>query len=117
MIERPPEDELPAWNEADRLAALRDYAVLDTQPEASFKNFTNTAAHVCQAPVALICFIDEKRQWFNAVIGGQGQEASLDVAFSAQPILHQDLLVVPDTTEDPRFGHRSIIAGGPRFRF
>jgi hypothetical protein len=39
----------PSWNEAKRLAALRQYGILDTPPEAEFEDVVRIAAHVCGA--------------------------------------------------------------------
>jgi hypothetical protein len=34
------------WNEAERLAALKDFDVLDTEPEAAIDNLAKVAANV-----------------------------------------------------------------------
>ena len=52
-------------NEAQRLAALRRYAILDTPPEAEFDELTRLAAQICGVSIALITFLDERRQWFK----------------------------------------------------
>ena len=52
-------------NEAARLAALRDYGVLDTPPEEGFDDLTALAAHICQTPIALISLVDQNRVWFK----------------------------------------------------
>ena len=59
----------PNWNEADRLKALRSYDVLDTPTETAFRDFVQVAAHVCEAPIAIVNFVDEQRQWFAAEQG------------------------------------------------
>jgi hypothetical protein len=46
--------------EAQRLAELRTFDVLDTPPEEAFDELTSLAAHICEAPFALITFVDEK---------------------------------------------------------
>ena len=40
-----------AWNEGDRLAALRSYGVLDTAPEPAFDCLVQLAAQVCGTPI------------------------------------------------------------------
>jgi PAS domain S-box-containing protein len=104
-------------NEADRLAALRALDVLDTDPEEAFDELTALAAHVCQAPVALISLVDEDRQWFKSRVGWATGETLRDVSFCAHTILEPDLLVVPDAAADPRFADSPLVAAGPKFRF
>lgn len=48
--------------ESDRLVQLKSYSVLDTESEEDFDNLTEMAAEICQTPIALVSFIDEKRQ-------------------------------------------------------
>ncbi|MGH6887258.1 MAG: histidine kinase, partial [Geminicoccales bacterium] len=56
-------------NEADRLAALARYEILDTPPEFAHDALTELAAEICNCPVALISLIDERRQWFKSKYG------------------------------------------------
>ena len=46
-------------DEAARLAALRRYRILDTEPERAFDDLTLLASYVCEAPIALISLVDE----------------------------------------------------------
>ena len=56
------------WNEADRLAALTRYRILDTPPEAAFDDLVLLAADLCASPSAAIVFVDENRQWAKAAV-------------------------------------------------
>lgn len=53
-------------NEADRLAALKRYEILDTPPEAAFDHITALAAELFKAPIAIISFLDGNRLWFKS---------------------------------------------------
>jgi PAS domain S-box-containing protein len=113
-------DELGAerrWEEADRIEALRGYGILDTEHETAFGDIAELAAHVLQAPIAVVNFIAEGRQWFKAEIGIGARELPLDVSICRHAILGDDLLVVPDLTADPRFACNPLVevAGGLRF--
>src|SRR4030095_16265204 len=90
-------------NEKQRLKVLWQYDVLDTVPEEIFDELNDLAAHICEAPIALISLIDEDRQWFKSKIGVTISETSRDISFCAHAILNNDLLIVPDATRDERF--------------
>jgi len=115
----PPVTAGPAWSEADRLAALRDYGILDTAPEAAFDDIAKIAAHICNAPIALVSFVDASRQWFKAEVGLGQCTTSREVSICAHAILQpeQGLFVVPDTTKDARFAANPLVTGEPFIRF
>jgi signal transduction histidine kinase len=102
---------------ADRLAALRRYDILDTPPEEAFDGITRLLAHVCRAPVAVINFVDEARQWFKSEIGLGVRETPLDISFCAHAILRPGLFIVPDTTKDERFSCNPLVTSDPHLRF
>ncbi len=107
----------PAWNEEERLAALKRYTILDTPPEPDFDDLVRLAAQVCQTPVALITLVDERRQWFKAELGLGVRETPLVASICATAILQPGLFIVPDTTEDPRFAGNPLVQGEPHLRF
>jgi two-component sensor histidine kinase len=108
---------LPTWTESDRLAALRSYRILDTPPEPAFDDLVQLAARACQAPIALISLIDERRQWFKAEVGLGVRETPLDRSICLTAMLQPGLTVVPDLTEDPRFARNPLVTGEPHLRF
>ncbi len=104
-------------NEARRLKILWQYDVLDTVPEEIFDDLTELAARICEAPIALISLVDEKRQWFKAKVGVTIKETSRDVSFCAYAITQENLFIVPDATLDPRFAKNPLVTSDPKIRF
>ncbi len=104
-------------NEAARLDALRQYQVLDTPPEEAFDDLVRIAAQICGTPVALISLVDVQRQWFKARVGIEAQETPRDLAFCAHAILGEDVMVVPDATQDARFADNPLVTGETHIRF
>ena len=104
--------------ERDRLAALMGYDVLDTLPEAAFDDIVFLASVICETPIALISLVDESRQWFKARVGWEVEETSREMAFCAHAILEpEEILVVPDALEDPRFATNPMVTEQPGIRF
>ena len=104
-------------NEKKRLKVLWQYEVLDTVPEEVFDDLTELAARICEAPIALISLVDEKRQWFKAKVGVSLSETSRDISFCAYAITQSDLFIVPDATQDKRFANNPMVTSEPKIRF
>ncbi len=107
----------PGWSEPARLGALRRYGILDTAREANFDEIVHVASIVCDAPIAVVNFIDERRQWFKAEQGLDIRETPLDVSICASAIREEGVFVVPDTTKDERFMCNPLVTGEPHLRF
>ncbi len=104
-------------NEVKRLKVLWQYEVLDTVPEEIFDDLTELAARICEAPIALISLVDEKRQWFKSKFGTRLSETSRDVSFCAHAIMQTGLFIVPDATKDERFANNPLVTSDPKIRF
>jgi PAS domain S-box-containing protein len=104
-------------NEAERLEALRSLEILDTPPEESFDELTALASCICQAPIAFISLVDEKRQWFKSKIGLSLSATPRENSFCTQTLLQRDLLVVTDASSDARFAEDPLVTSVPGIRF
>jgi GAF domain-containing protein len=104
-------------NEAARLETLRQYEILDTDPEETFNDLTRLAAYICGTPIALITLLDMDRQWFKARVGMSQQETSRDISFCSHAILQTGPFVVRDAMDDARFARNPMVLSEPYIRF
>jgi PAS domain S-box-containing protein len=107
---------IPA-NEAARLKALINYAILDSLAEDEFDRITELAALICDVPIAMISFIDEKRQWFKSKIGWDAKEVFREFSFCQYTIMGDALVEVADAFVDDRFKNHVAVEGEPHIRF
>src|ERR1035441_5118574 len=103
-------------SEKKRLKVLWQYEVLDTVPEEVFDDLTELAAWICEAPIALISLVDEKRQSFKSKVGTSVKETSRDISFCTHAINQTDLFIVPDATLDTRFANSPLVTSDPKIR-
>ncbi len=104
-------------NEAERLAALKEYHILDTGTDQSYDDITILAAHICKVPIAMISLVDEVRQWFKSKLGVEQQQTPREVAFCAHAILQNEPFIVSDATKDLRLAGSTLVTGEPHIRF
>lgn len=104
-------------NEADRVAALEAYRILDSDPEQAYDDIVELAAAICDVPAAYISFIDRDRQWLKASVGVEDDEFPRDDAICAHTILAPDPVIVEDLTRDPRFRDSPFVATENGLRF
>lgn len=108
----------PIANEAERIAALRSYDILDTACEDCFDIIARIAGRLTGCPIALISLVDENRQWFKSHIGLDATETARDLAFCAHTIADPSrIMVVRDTWLDARFANHPLVMEQPGIRF
>lgn len=107
-----------ATDEQARLAALRRYRILDTEPEQRFDDLTMLASQICETPMSLITLIDSDRQWFKSKVGLGIDETERSVAFCTHAIQQPaSIMQVPDAARDARFRDNPFVTGEPNIRF
>ncbi|MES2645839.1 MAG: GAF domain-containing sensor histidine kinase [Bacteroidota bacterium] len=104
-------------SEAKRLAALYRTELLDTPYEAEFDAIVLLASQVCGMPISLISLIDAERQWFKAKVGVNAEQTNRNISFCSHAILGNELLEIPDTTQDERFNTNPLVINAPSIRY
>jgi PAS domain S-box-containing protein len=95
------ENTVNTWNEADRLAALARYRILDTPAEPAFDDLALLAAELCGSPNAAIVFVDKDRQWVKAAVNIGNEERPRDESLCARAIEHTETLVIENLAHEP----------------
>ncbi len=121
MTTRPAADDQltcpPGWDEKARLAALEQYAIVDSGREPGFDDIAELAADILDAPIAVVNFIAADRQWFKAEKGIGQDSLPLDVSICRYAILQPGVFVVPDLTQDARFLNNPLVKAADGLRF
>ncbi len=103
--------------EAERLQELRRYGILDTDRERDFDELVEIASDICDAPVSVVNFIDEGRQWFKAEVGLGIRSTPIETSLCGHVILQGDFVEIPDTLQDERMADNPLCTSEPGFRF
>jgi len=111
---RPPEDRAErrralldaaaAVKDPDRLDALRATGLLDSDITPSFDRLARLAAHVLNAPVALVSLVDADRQFFKSCLGlpepwASQRQSPLTHSFCQHAVARREPLLVDDARE------------------
>ncbi len=104
-------------NDAQRLAELYRYDILDTGDEAEFDDFTRLAAQICGVPIALVSLVDKDRQWFKSRVGLDALQTARDISFCGHAVTKAGVFEIQDTAHDPRFVDNPLVVEGLTIRF
>ena len=103
--------------EEQRLGALRRYHILDSAADPAFDRLVALAVSLFGTPCAGIGFVDADRTWVKARNGVFSEPAPHPGSFAAGVLRQNDVLVVEDSTADPRFRDNPLVVGPPYLRF
>ncbi len=104
-------------NEAQRLNALIELELLDSQPEERFDRITRLAQKMFKVEIALVSLVDKERQWFKSKQGLDACETGRDISFCGHAILQDELFIIDNAINDKRFFDNPLVTGGPNIRF
>jgi signal transduction histidine kinase len=104
-------------NEAERLKALIDLDLLDSESNKRLSNLTYLASTITDCEVSLISLIDSDRQWFLAKHGTTLTESSREISFCGHAINQDEIFEIENTLEDERFIDNPLVTDDPSIRF
>ena len=104
---------LPA-DEEERLAALAELNLLDTEAEPVFDRITAKLARVFEMPIALISLIDRDRQFFKSQIGlpedlAKARQTARNVSVCGHVVAKNQVMIVEDLARDRRFANNPLL--------
>ena len=110
-----------ALHDPDRLAILRDLAILDTPEEPAFDDIARLASACCGSQIAAVNFVDDGRHWTKAMVGvegGAGASVPNDVSFCAATVASEcGSLTVADASRSEAWRSHPLVVGPPFLRF
>jgi len=92
-------------DEPGRLFAVRQYRIMDTDPEPEFDALVAIAAHLTDCGFGYLAFMGDDREWPKACHGVQGGELRAWVGPGSFIVGEGRYLEVQDCSRDPRFAH------------
>lgn len=98
-------------NEAERIAAVRRYDVLDTPPDGAFERITALAARLFRVPISIVSIVDTDRIWFKSHHGVDVEQIGREPGLCASAILQYEPWLVTDAKVDPRTLANALVAG------
>ncbi len=107
-----------AFEESERLAALRAADILDTAAEPGFDTIARLAAKICAVPIGLVNFVDADRLWIKANCGLPGvSNVSREHGMCGRTIYEREFVEFSDMLVDERFADNPLVHGEPHLRF
>lgn len=103
--------------EVQRLQVVQSLYLLNAPPRPALEEVCRRAQERFQVAMALVTVVTADRQLVSARVGTDLKETSRPDAFCDHLIRSDEVLVVPDATQDPRFASNPLVTGAPFIRF
>jgi EAL domain-containing protein (putative c-di-GMP-specific phosphodiesterase class I) len=101
VLQAPPGAVVPS--EAERIASLESYQIMDTPPEEAYDNLVRWASQLLDVPIAVLNLLDAHRMWAKAVVGLPPIDMPRYLSICADVVALDAPVVVEDILEHPRY--------------
>ncbi|MFD1711248.1 GAF domain-containing protein [Ottowia sp. GY511] len=96
----------------------RSLALLQARGMSALQYVAETAARICETPIAAVSMMDGEAVWFQAIVGAELKKLARDASFCTHAVGGMpDVLVVPDARADARFNRLALVNEPPCIRF
>ena len=103
--------------EFQRLQVLRCLHLLGTSSLPKVEEFCTRVQERFGVEMVLVTVVDREQQIVKARVGTSFEGSSRPDAFCDHLIRSDEILVVPDARQDPRFSANPLVTGAPFIRF
>ena len=99
------------------LKSVQQYLSLAPAKELELQDIVQTAARICQTPIALITFVDKQHHYIKFRIGIDIEEFIIEGSFCNYTMQQAGVMIVEDALADERFVEYPLVTGAPFIRF
>lgn len=100
-------------DEKCRVERVRVSGLLDTPAEERFDRIARLAARVSGCPIACISLVDERREWFKAVVGWGHPQIARNASFGSHVVAAGERVIIEDLRSDRRFADHPFVLQEP----
>lgn len=101
----------------DGLPNLDAIELLGDGRDERFDRLTRLARRLFDTPMAFLSLAESDHRWVHSRIGVDPMRPPPEMAFCDPSLPGDEVLVVPDATQDERFMHHPMVVGLPEIRF
>src|SRR6187402_3485504 len=112
-------ESLNSLKEKNRHSPLSKYDLDEFSEDLEASELTKLLNHICQSPMATICFLDDTNLIIIGKTGVSEHTNRMDrsLTFSHFTVLQNDIFEIPDTLADPRFANYQTVIDAPYIRY
>jgi predicted PurR-regulated permease PerM len=101
-------------DEEERLAALAELNLLDTEAEPVFDRITAKLARLFEVPIALISLVDRERQFFKSQTGlpvalASARQTPRSISVCGHVVAKNRVMIIEDLSRDRRFANNPLL--------